>query len=236
MIQYAQGSMCRRKQLLEYFHETFPDDNCASCDNCLNPKETFDGTEIAQKILSCVYRVNERFGPTHIVTILTGSKSQKLVEYGHNTLSTYGILSDTPLPTLRAYIDELIQKGYLSKTDDMYGILSLTPRSVAVLKGRAQVPLTKQAEIIVKRKETIEDSRVDRELFEALRRLRKTLANDKNVPPYVIFSDKSLKEMAIYAPKTLKEFAQINGVGTQKLDTYGELFTNLIRDVRGETA
>lgn len=232
VIDYAQSKLCRRNLLLQYFAEESKDANCNACDNCLNPKETFDGTVIAQKILSCVYRVKERFGLTHIAAILTGSHAQKITQYHHDKLSTYGIITDYSVQDVKMFIYELIQQGYLQQSKDQYGLLSLTPLSKAVLKGEEQVQLTKLLErsiTVKKKKQSQADWDFDMQLFNRLRSVRKRLADEKNVPPYVIFSDATLKEMAAKLPQTKTAFSTIKGVGAQKLESYGDIFTKVVK-------
>lgn len=225
MISYAQNSNCRRLSLLEYFGEPFPDKKCDSCDNCLNPKEKFDGTIVTQKILSCVYRVNQRFGAKYISDILTGKRSAKILENKHDNLSTYGIVKDYQTHDLQSFISELVSNGYLEQTDGKYPLIKLTEKSWPVLKNKEKIELTKPAMTQKSiAKSTNEGIPFNMTLFNILRDLRRTLAADQNLPPYIIFSDASLKEMATYYPRTKEEFSQIKGVGDQKLNQYGEVF------------
>lgn len=232
VIDYAQSKLCRRNLLLQYFAEESKDVHCNACDNCLNPKETFDGTVIAQKILSCVYRVKERFGLTHIAGILTGSQAQKILQYKHDTLSTYGIITDYSVQDIKNFIYELIQLGYLQQSKDQFGLLGLTAKSKALLRGDETVQLTKPMEKVItykeKKAEPI-DLDVNVQLFNRLRSVRKRLADEKNVPPYIIFSDATLKEMAAKIPMTKNQFANIKGVGAQKLEQYADSFLREIK-------
>lgn len=230
VVQYAQSKICRRKQLLQYFGETYTVQNCASCDNCLSPKETIDGTEIAQKILSCVYRVEQRFGINHIVDILKGSTTEKITQWRHQDLSTYGIVDEYSESDLKMFIYELIHLGFLKRSDDQYGIVSLTPKSKSVLIGKEPVLLTKAKEVITVSRLSTQDSQIDNTLFEKLRVLRKDLADKLHVPPYVIFSDASLKEMTVEYPTDEDAFEKIHGVGKEKLKKYGKLFTQVIKE------
>ena len=232
VLDYAQSKLCRHNLLLQYFAEQTTKANCGSCDNCLSPQETFDGTVISQKILSCVYRVQERFGTSHIIHILTGSQSQKVLQYGHDKLSTYGIIQDHPPGDIKMYLYELIHMGYLTQTQDQYAIVHLTPKSKAVLQGKEKVVLTKPPLRLPKQDKKSQNKTTttsDPELFQRLRALRKRLADEKNVPPYVIFSDASLKEMITFLPQTTEEFAEIKGVGAQKLEHFGPIFLKEIR-------
>jgi ATP-dependent DNA helicase RecQ len=232
VIDYATSRLCRRTLLLQYFAEDAKQIKCMACDNCLNPQETIDGTVLAQKILSCVYRVKERFGLAHIAGILTGSQAQKILDYRHDKLSTYGIITDYSAQEVKMFIYELLQLGYLRQTQDQYGLLALTQNSKAVLLGEKTVLLTKPLvqKIPVKAdKQSYEDVNVNLQLFNRLRSVRKKLADEKNVPPYVVFSDATLKEMSAAIPMNLKQFAQIKGVGAQKLEIYGEIFLQTIK-------
>ncbi len=227
MVQFAETKTCRRKVLLSYFDESFELENCNSCDNCANPPEKFDATIIAQKILSCVYRVEQRFGAGYVIDVLTGSTDQKIVRNGHDQLSTYNIVSDFSKNQLRTFIQELIHLEFLEQTQDQYPVLNLTPKSTKILKYHQQVMLYLPA--VRKDKKMKKDYGENPELFEKLRTLRKRLADEQNVPPYIIFSDTTLKEMANSQPKTEEEFAEIKGVGKQKLTRYADDFLNEIK-------
>ena len=227
VINYAKTSSCRRIALLNYFGEIYSQKSCGSCDNCINPKERFDATTLSQKILSCVARLNQRFGVNYVIKVLTGSKDQKVLQYSHNKLSTYGIIKDISEEELKYYIYELILTGYLNLTQDQYPVVTLTEKSPLVLKGQEKIYLTKP--VIKPKKEKkkplSEIEGIDEALFNKLRALRKQLADKEQVPPYVIFSDISLKEMSKLYPVNQIEFSHIYGVGAQKLKSYGEIFT-----------
>lgn len=232
MLQFAQSSNCRREGLLEYFGEKYEIDNCKTCDNCLNPKETFDGTEIAQKILSCVFRVGERFGTKYIADILTGKRSQQIKQNNHDNLSTFNIVKDFAPNQIQTFTQELIFAGFLDQTTGKYPTLRLTDKSWLILKNKEKVNLTKPmiSARPAKHSEPAEQIPYNMTLFSILRDLRRSLAADQNLPPYIIFSDTSLKEMATYYPRTKQEFSQIKGVGEQKLNQYGEIFIKEIND------
>lgn len=229
VIEFAQSTLCRRNQLLQYFAEEFKDENCKSCDNCISPKETFDGTVVAQKILSCIYRVRSQFGIAQIVHILTGAKTQKIMDNNHHKLSTYGIIKDYSRDDIKQFIYELLQKGYIEQTQDQYGILGLTTKSIAVLKNKEKIQLTKPAEIKISGKKKSETDVVNSGLFNQLRALRKQLADEANLPPYIIFSDATLKDMSATIPRTSDEFKQIKGVGEKKLQAYADVFLKEIQ-------
>lgn len=222
VIAFSRSTTCRRKQLLAYFGEKFESENCKSCDNCLHPKETFDATILAQKILSCIYKTKERFGATHISQILAGSNSKKVKDNRHDQISTFGIITDYSAKEIKAFIYELVEAGYLTQSKDQYTTLSLGRNAAAIFKGKEEVFLTQQPKTITTK--TLASQDVDSKLFNRLRALRKRLADAENIPPYIVFSDAALQEMASYFPQTLDQFSQIKGVGEQKLQTYGEVF------------
>ena len=229
MANYCESNVCRRKLLLAYFGERFEELNCGSCDICLEPKERFDGTIAAQKILSCVYRVGERFGINYVIDVLQGSKNQKVMQNRHDTIKTYGVGKEYSKSQWQAFIRELIQLGYLRLDGDKYAILRLNEKSRAVLLLNEKVFLTKPEEKLhVQKAEMDED--YDYTLFERLRTLRKALADQEGVPPYIIFHDTSLKEMSTYYPQSLLGLRKISGIGDQKLMKYGKVFVKEITD------
>lgn len=228
VINFATSSSCRRNQLLLYFGETGTPLNCQNCDNCLTPKERFDATIIAQKILSCVYKTGQRFGALHIANVLIGLESLKIKQYGHQTLSVYGIIKDYSRDQISAFIQELQELGYLQASADMYATLSLTKQATNVIKNQEQVLLRVPKEKLTKKKKQILGD-ADPKLFEQLRVLRKQIADKKNLPPYIIFSDVSLQEMATIFPTTSEQFLTIKGVGQQKLELYGDQFLKTIK-------
>jgi ATP-dependent DNA helicase RecQ len=232
MVQFAETKTCRRKLLLSYFGETFNIKNCQSCDNCLYPADTFDATIIAQKILSCVFRVGQRFGAGYVADILVGSSEIRIQKNNHHALSTYGIVTDFSKNQIRTFIQELIHLEYLSQTQDQYPILSLTNKSWDILKKKQTLMLTLPK--VIKEKKVKKDYGANPKLFEKLRALRKKLADEQNVPPYIIFSDVTLGEMAGALPKTKEEFADIKGVGKQKLELYANSFLAEIKQFTHE--
>jgi ATP-dependent DNA helicase RecQ len=228
MVHYAECSGCRRDELLAYFGEQYPHDNCEGCDNCLSPRETFDGTIAAQKFLSCVYRVRQhsRFGVglNHIVEVLTGAETEKLLRWGHQNLSTYGIGTEHTRPEWAAIGRELIRLGYLRQTAEKYSVLELSPEGGALLKERKKVTLTKPVAVPASKAHRVGEIDCDEALFERLRLLRKRLADERGVPPYIVFSDVSLRQMAREYPANEKEFARVSGVGEKKLLEFGAAF------------
>jgi ATP-dependent DNA helicase RecQ len=234
MVHYAESADCRRASLLSYFSEEFPHDNCGACDSCLNPRETYDGTVKAQKFLSCVYRVREKsgfdVGLNHIAEVLTGADTEKVRKFGHQQLSTYGIGKEIDRAGWAVIGRELIRLKYLKQDTQRYNILELTSEGRAVLKERRKVELTKPMKVPEKQKHAVGEIACDEVLFERLRNLRKRLADDRNVPSYIIFSDVALRQMARLYPSNRSEFSRISGVGQQKLGEFGDIFMREISD------
>jgi ATP-dependent DNA helicase RecQ len=234
VIDYSQGTVCRRTIQLSYFGEQFPG-NCGKCDNCCHPKPVEDWTIDAQKFLSCVARCQERFGTNHIIDVLRGSKSQRITQKRHDQLSTYGIGKDKSAEDWKLLGRTLLQQGLLNETTDGYPVLKLNERSWEVLRKQQSVyvAITPQSETTTTRRETA--TSIDAEaLFQRLRSLRKKLADEKAIAPYMVFADSTLKSMAQQQPQTLAEFAAISGVGSRKLIQYGDKFLDEIRTFRSE--
>jgi len=228
MVGFAESLTCRRRVLLGYFGEHL-DQDCGNCDVCLNPPETFDATVEAQKVLSCVYRVGERFGIKHVVDVLRGADTERVRSLGHSTLSTYGIGAGMSEVEWTSIVRQLIHRGLLVQDIANYSVLKLTPQARPVLRGEATLVLARPR---IKTKATAKSrSRLaadlgegDQGLFEALRSLRKTLAEEQGVPPYVVFGDATLVEMARRRPASDEELIMITGVGEKKLQRYGADF------------
>jgi len=226
MIQYAEESGCRRAALLAYFGETLSGASCQGCDNCLTPRGTYDGTLAAQKFLSCVYRIRERsgfnVGMAHVVGVLTGADTEKIRKWAHQELSTYGIGHEHSRAEWMAIGRELIRLGYLQQDAARFNVLELTTEGRTCLRERKAVALTRSLE------ETKHPRRgeisCDETLFQQLRELRKRLADERQLPPYIIFSDVSLREMARVYPMTEAEFRRISGVGERKWSEFGPIF------------
>jgi len=235
MIGYAETRQCRRAALLKYFGEDWPNQSCDSCDNCLEPRETFDGTVPAQKFLSCVHRVRQKsgfnFGINHIVEVLIGAETDAIRQRGHDQISTYGIGREMKRKTWQAIGRELTRLGLIAVAPGKFATIELTPAGRDVLKCRASITLTKPGETFDKDKRKLAGAiECDEVLFEQLRSLRRRLADERDVPAYIIFSDASLREMARTQPSRLAHFAAIPGVGQQKLKSFGEIFVKEIAD------
>jgi len=226
MLGLCEVVTCRRQTLLSYFDETGTH-ACGQCDNCQTPPEKWDGTEAAQKALSCIYRTEQRFGVNYIVDILHGKSDERIQRNGHDQISTFGIGSDTPITEWRSLFRQLIALGYLDTDVERHGALVLTEKCRALLRGEQTLQLRKQSkpEKITKEKKQKNSVRPqDESLWEALRALRLSLAEEHGVPPYVIFHDATLLEMLNSRPVTLVELSKVSGVGEQKLIRYGQYF------------
>ena len=235
MVHYAETRECRRTTLLRYFAEERPDQPCNGCDNCLNPRETFDGTVAAQKFLSCVLRVQQKsgfaFGLNHIVEVLTGGDTEAIRQRQHNELSTYGIGKELKRDAWQALGRELLRLGLVEVAPGKFATLQVTAVGRATLRERTPITLTKQVEKPpAKAKRRVGEIECDEALFAHLRGVRRTLADARNVPAYVIFSDVALREMARTYPTTPAEFRRIPGVGEQKLKDFAEPFLAAIAD------
>jgi ATP-dependent DNA helicase RecQ len=231
MVHYAESAGCRRRELLGYFGEDFPAHGCGACDNCLSPRATFDGTLAAQKFLSCVFRIRQKsgfgVGLNHVVEVLTGADTDKIRKWAHGQLSTYGIGREHSRPEWAAIGRELVRLGYLRQTTEKFSVLELTAAGGNLLKERASVTLTKPVtapEPRTSKTRRAGELACDEVLFDRLRLLRKGLADERDVPAYIIFSDVALRQMARDYPADAREFASISGVGEKKLREFGDVF------------
>ncbi|WP_292520750.1 DNA helicase RecQ [Methanoculleus sp.] len=226
MLDYCETTGCRRKFLLTYFGEAYSEERCGGCDRCETPVKVFDGTAVASTIIACTREVGERFGAGYIADVLTGSRSGRIRENGHDTLPAYNSGGGYTRDQWLLFIQDMVQRGFITSTGGRYPVLVLNDRSRAVLAGDLVVPLTEpQPEGILAPE--VEDD-YDEALFARLRRLRKILADLDHVPPFVVFPDRSLKEMAKRYPRTGVEFLRIHGVSEAKLQRYGRKFLDAI--------
>jgi ATP-dependent DNA helicase RecQ len=223
--------------LLRYFGEEYTKPSCDGCDNCLNPRETFDGTIPAQKFLSCVHRIHAKsgfgFGLNHIVDVLRGADTEGIRQRSHNELSTYGIGRELKREAWQAIGRELLRLGLIECAPGKFTTLALTRPGREALRQRTPIILTKQIEVVSQSRDQRARAgaiECDEALFECLRALRRKLADERNVPAYVIFSDVSLREMARNYPTTATEFRRIPGVGEQKLKDFAEAFLSEIKN------
>lgn len=229
VIEYAEGIECRRTIQLSYFGEKFKG-NCGNCDNCLNPKPIEDWTIEAQKFLSCVARSGERFGMKHIIDVLRGSKNAKVQQNGHHLLSTYGIGKDKTAAEWKMLARSLLHQGLLGETTDGYRVLKLNQGSWEILRKQRSVSIAVNRTTLDKLLPDYNPKAAEMSiLFDRLIILRKHIADEQSVPPYVIFGDSSLKLMSQLQPQSLEEFGNISGVGKYKLEQYGDRFVSEIR-------
>lgn len=219
MSQYAHSQICLQRYILRYFGEDGPD--CGRCSNCLDEREVTDITIEAQKVLSCVKRMGERFGKSLVGKVLTGSKDQKISQWHFERLPTYGLMKDWSQKEVVQLIDYLTAAGFLTPTEGQFPMLKVSATGVEVLLGKQKV---------TRKQTTVKTIVENTELFEQLRRLRTELAQAQNLPPYVIFSDKTLQELAEKQPQTTLDFLQIKGVGQNKLEKYGTAFLEILKD------
>lgn len=242
MVQFAENADCRRVTLMRYFGEDFDARDCGACDNCLTPRETYDGTIDAQKFLSCVYRLREKsgidFGVNQVAEVLTGAETEKVSKWDHHLVTTYGIGKEHSQNEWRLIGRELVRQGYLKQLPERFNVLQLSESGFAALKERQTIQLAKPLTAPKQEKRWSEKKRrvtagsldCDEALFDRLRRLRKRVADERGVPAYIVFSDVSLREMARFYPTTEPEFANINGVGERKLADFGSMFIDSISE------
>ena len=228
MIHYAEVAGCRRDFLLGYFGEKFGEQNCGGCDNCLSPRATWDGTLAAQKFLSCVYRIRQKssfgVGLNHVIEVLTGAATEKVRKFDHHELSTYNIGGEHTRAEWGAIGRELIRLGFLYQNAEKFSVIEITEEGLAALTTRQKVILTKPVQPTEPQKHRAGEIACDEPLFEQLRALRKRLADERAVPPYIIFSDVALRQMARFYPADNREFSRISGVGDKKLREFGASF------------
>lgn len=237
LVDYCHTDDCLRNCILTYFGENIENDKCNNCGNCLDETEMVDITVEAQKILSCVYKVQERYGVNTVVQVLRGSKNKRILESGLDKVSTYGIMKEYSESMLKEIIMTLVSMGYMYITADKFPVLKLTSSSVPVLKGQLKVYHKKS---LLERKSASGEkdsiakgdrsAHFDEDLFNELRELRYKLSQDKGLPPFMIFHDSALKEMAGYFPQDKETFLTIKGVGLKKYESYGESFIQIIND------
>ncbi len=233
MLGLCEMTDCRRREILAYFDEDMPEP-CGNCDNCLTPPETRDARVDAQKALSCAYRTEQRFGVNYLIDVLRGKETDRILQFGHDRQSTFGIGKDLSMVEWRAIFRQLIAKGCLYADQEQYGSLKLTDKAKPYLKGEQEFSLRKQIKPAARKKTSRTRKTWDtvpfasRALAEALRALRTKLAKKQGVPPYVIFSDASLQEMAQKRPLNDEDFLMISGVGDSKLKRYGRKFMKVI--------
>jgi ATP-dependent DNA helicase RecQ len=247
IVRYAYSNECRRRELLAYFGETYLPERCEACDNCLSPRASYDATIDAQKLLSCVYRIRESHGYgvgiAHVVDVLVGAKTEKIERWFHDRLSTYGIGADRDRRSWRHLADELVRLGFILQDAANHNVVVLTPQGRQALVERTPIAVREPVALppggkAAKRGRAAAppaDEDYDRDIFAALRALRREIAAERDVPPYVVFSDAVLRAMARERPATPQAFRAISGVGEKKLADFGARFLAAIAEnaVRG---
>ncbi len=231
LLGWCEVTECRRRPLLAYFGDDYPEP-CGNCDNCLNPPATWDGTEAARKLMSAVYRTGQRFGAAHVVDVLLGKDTDKVRQHGHDHLSVHGIGTELAGPAWRSVIRQLVVQGYLRSDQNRYGALVLNEKSRPLLKGETELRLREDRKQKTEKKKRRDTAALlapaDQSLFEALRKRRKEIADELDLPPYVIFHDATLQQMAEHRPRSEADLLSINGVGEAKLERYGSDFLEVI--------
>jgi ATP-dependent DNA helicase RecQ len=243
IVRYAYSNGCRRRELLAYFGETYEHELCGACDNCLQPRASYDATIDAQKLLSCIYRIRESHGYgvgiVHVVDVLVGAKTEKIERWYHDRLSTYGIGADRDRRSWRHLAEELIRLGMIAQDTANHNVVSLTAAGRRALVERTPIEVREAVALppggkAAKRTRTTaaapSDEDYDRDIFAALRALRREIATERDVPPYVVFSDAVLRAMARDRPRTPAEFRAISGVGEKKLADFGARFLAAIAE------
>lgn len=228
IINYCNTDKCLRRHIISYFDNTYNKENCNNCSNCLSEIESKDITVESQKILSCIYRMKEKFGMNVVIDVLKGSNSQRIKQLKFDKLSTYGIMKEFDRDTLKELISYLISDGFINITGDKFPILSISASGNAVLRGKQLVTIKK---LFSKNTSTDKKEKniYDRDLFEMLRALRKEIADNLKVPPFVVFSDATLKDMCVKYPLNKDEILNVSGVGDFKAEKYGDKFIAIIK-------
>ena len=228
---FAEAQTCRRLVLLNYFGES-RQEPCGNCDICLDPPKRYDGLEDAQKALSCIYRVGQRFGLGYVVEVLRGAQSQRIRDHGHDKLSVYGVGRDHSHEHWVSVLRQLIHLGFVTQNIALHSALQLTEAARPLLRGEVSLQLAQPRVTLGKLRSSAKTllSHYDRQLFAKLRKLRKSIADEEGIPPYVVFNDATLQEMAEQMPTTARDMLSVNGVGQRKLERFGSPFLHLIRE------
>ncbi|MCK7543077.1 DNA helicase RecQ [Marinobacter bryozoorum] len=240
MLGLCEITTCRRQALLRYFGDVL-DEPCGNCDTCLTPPETWDGTEAVRKALSCVYRTGQRFGVNYVIDVLRGADNDRIRQAGHQAISTWGIGTELSATQWKSVFRQLVANGYLRADPEGYGALVLTEQCRSVLRGEVTIELRRDPERKASRRTSKPKASADRSQhiqdpagWEALRAKRKELADEQGVPPYLIFHDATLQELLERRPADRDEMSLISGVGTAKLERYGDIFLDLLNSLPGD--
>ena len=246
MQRFAGSTRCRHRAISEYFGQRYDEPNCGACDVCLDELEEVEGShELAQKILSAVARTGQRFGGAYVIDVLRGSRNEKVLARGHDQIPTFGLCKDVPAGRLGNFIDQLVDQGLLVRSDGEYPTLQFGPDAMAVLRSQQKAVLRAPKQALAARgkrrrddggggrsgggREAVELDARGQRLFDALRTLRRSIARELSLPPYLVFSDASLEDMAKKRPLTEAAMGRVHGVGPKKLATFGERFLEAIR-------
>ena len=236
LIAYCDSAICRRQTLLAYFEETC--EPCGKCDNCLTPPQMIEGTEYAQMVMSAIYRTGQYFGANHIIDVVRGVESAKVKQKGHDKIQTFGVGRTASADFWKTFIRQLVSSKYLKINIQKYGALQITPEGEKVLKGEDEyfyrkIDLNKPIKEKRIKAEVIDSDTLneEKELLSSLKSIRLQLAKKRRVPAYIIFPDATLHQMILHKPQTLEEMGRLNGVGPQKLEKYGEVFLNVIKEL-----
>jgi ATP-dependent DNA helicase RecQ len=239
MERYAAGTRCRHRTLVEYFAQAYEARGCGACDWCLKELDPVgDARTVAQKILSCVARVKQTWGTSHVTDILTGKPTEKVVQARHHELSTFGLLKEEAPAAIRGFIEQLVGDGLLARDGDPYPVLRLTTAGASLLRGDGDCVLYREVKPPASKKRSRSSVRdavtpgPDVALFDALRDVRLRLARERGVPPYVIFHDTTLRDMVVRRPKTIDDLHEVYGVGAKKAADFGDAFLDAIREFR----
>lgn len=237
MLAFAEATHCRRQILLQYFNEQY-DNACGYCDICDNPPQTVDATIEAQKLLSCIYRLKQSYGMTHLIDVLRGSQSEKIQQAKHHELSTFGIGKDKSISFWKHLTWQLIHRNYCFQDAEQFNVLKLTAKAKPVLLGEEKIALTLTTEDTLEKKDNTNKKKdktayktTHSPQFEKLRALRKTIADEENKPPFLIFSDATLHEMLRIKPNSNQEMLTVSGIGQHKLATYGQAFLEALKNI-----
>ena len=229
MLGLCEITTCRRQALLSYFGE-HQNQACGNCDTCIDPPETWDGSEAARKALSAAFRTEQRFGVNHLIEVLRGTNNDRIFQYGHQKLPVYGIGQDLNNNQWRSVFRQLVARGYMSVDLERFGALRLEEKCRPLLRGEEKIALRKDVQPTAAKAQTKVQlaPEVDIALWEALRECRRSYAEELGVPPYVVFHDTTLQEMCLRLPQTMEEFVELSGVGERKLERYGPAFLGVI--------
>ncbi|NKB32486.1 MAG: DNA helicase RecQ [Pseudomonadales bacterium] len=231
MLGLCEITSCRRQALLDYFGEALPEP-CGNCDTCLEPPETWDGTEAARMALSVAFRTEQRFGVNHLIDVMLGTDTDKIFQFGHQHLPVYGIGKEIDKNQWRSVFRQLVARGYMSVDLERFGALRLEEKCRPLLRSEETIALRKDSKVKTAKQQTKTRlaPEVDVALWEALRDCRRQFAEEMGVPPYVVFHDSTLQEMCLRMPQNMEEFELLNGVGERKLEKYGPGFVRVISD------